>query len=129
MMVMRARENSIGAWAFLVGVILAIMVGVLTSLIKIPLLSQYNAQIYALLVLLGIVIGFIDVNEKDTQTFLMASTVLVIASRFGLDGIRGSLIGIEIGGMVSAIFAALLALFVPATIVVALKTVFSITKV
>ncbi len=41
------------------------------------------------------------------------------------DSVRGSLIGIGIGDTVSSVFAALLALFVPATIIVALKTVFS----
>ena len=41
----------------------------------------------------------------------------------------GSLIGIGIGDAVTSTFAALLVLFVPATILVALKVVFSIAKV
>src|SRR6056297_880009 len=98
-MVMKSKENSLGAWSFLIGVIL------------------------------GIIIGSVNVTGKDTQTFMIAGTVLVIVSRFGMDSVTGSLIGIGIGDVVSSVFGALLVLFVPATIIVALKTVFSIAQV
>ena len=45
------------------------------------------------------------------------------------EGIYGSLIGIGIQDIVSNTFSALLALFSPATIIVALKTVFNISKI
>ena len=129
-MVLKSRENSLGAWSFLIGVILAIIVGVFTTWFPIDSLKMYSPQIYGLLVLLGLFVGgFIKVEGKDSQTFLVASTVLVIVSRFGMDSVRGSLIGIGVGDMVSSVFGALLALFVPATIITALKTVFSVTKV
>jgi len=128
-MVIRAKENSVGAWAFLMGVILAIIVGLSTSLLPIASLSQYSSQIYGILMILGLLIGFVSIPGRDSQTFLWAGAVLVIISRFGMDSIQGSFIGIGIGDAVSSVFAALLALFVPATIIVALKTVFSIAKV
>ena len=128
-MVLKSKENSIGAWAFLVGVILAIVIGLSTTLISIPALTAYSKQIYAILVLLGIFVGFMNVAGKDSQTFLLAGTVLVIVSKFGMEGVTGSLIGIGVGDAVSSVFGALLALFAPATIIVALKTVFSIAKV
>lgn len=128
-MVIKSKENSVGAWAFLAGVVLAILIGVSTTVIPIPALTAYSAQIYAILSILGLVVGFINVTGKDSQTFLLAGAVLVIVSRFGMDSVTGSLIGIGVGDTVSSIFAALLVLFVPATIVVALKTVFSIAKV
>jgi hypothetical protein len=128
-MVIKARENSVGAWAFLMGVVLAIIVGLSTSLLSIPFLDQYTSEIYSILMILGLLIGFVSIPGRDSQTFLWAGAILVIISRFGMDSIRGSFIGIGIGDAVSSVFAALLALFVPATIVVALKTVFSIAKV
>ena len=76
-----------------------------------------------------LVIGFAGVSGRDSQSFLWAGAILVIVSRFGIDGVRGSLIGIGVGDAVSSVFAALLALFVPATIIVALKNLFSIAKV
>lgn len=128
-MPLKSKENSISAWAFLIGVLLAIIIGLSTTLISIPVLTTYSKQIYAILVLLGIFVGFMNVTGKDSHTFLMAGAVLVIVSRFGMDGVSGTLIGVGIADAVRSVFAALLALFAPATIIVALKTVFSIAKV
>src|SRR3990172_11318338 len=128
-MVIKSREDSFGAWAFLVGVILAVVIGLSTTLLPIPSLIQYNPQIYAILVILGLIVGYFNIRASESMTFLWAGAVLVIVSRFGMDSVTGSLLGIGIGPTVTSMFAALLALFVPATIVVALKTVFSIAKV
>ena len=129
-MVLKSKENIIGAWSFLVGVVLAVMVGVFTTLIKIPYLVTYSAQIYGLLVLIGIVVGsFIKVEGEESHTFLIAGAVLVIVSKFGKESVSGPLIGLGLGDVVSSIFGALLILFIPAMIIVALKTVFSIAKV
>ncbi len=129
-MVIKSKENSIGAWAFLVGVILAVLIGLSTTILSIPVITRLSVQIYGILVLLGLFIGFVNVPPgKDSQKFLWTGTALVVISRFGMEGVRGSVIGIGVGDAVSAVFGALLALFVPATIVVALKTVFSISKI
>ena len=128
-MVIRSKENVVGAWAFLVGVVLAVLIGLSTTLIPIPLLTAYSPQIYAILVLIGLFVGYVNVMGKDSQTFLIASAVLVIVSGFGMDAVRGSFIGFPIADAVSTVFGALLTLFVPATIIVALKTVFSVTRV
>ena len=128
-MAIRSKENSIGAWAFLIGVILAIVIGIGTTLIPIPELTRFSAQIYGVLVILGLMVGALNVTGKDSHTFMIAGTVLVIVSKFGMESITGSLIGIGIGDAVTSTFAALLVLFVPATILVALKVVFSIAKV
>ncbi len=126
---LRAQENVIGAWAFLIGVVLAIVIGISTSFVSIPFLTKYNASIYGILTLLGVVVGFTNVTGKESQTFLVAGAVLVIVSKFGMESVSGSFIGVGIYDLVSSIFGALLALFVPATIIVALKTVFSIANV
>lgn len=125
-----SKDNSFGVSAFAVGVVLAILIGVFTNLIPLPSLSRYSPQIYAVLVLLGLVVGFsIKMIGKESQTFLLAGAVLVVVSKFGMDSVRGSLIGIGVGDIVSTIFGALLALFVPATIIVAIKMVLSIPRI
>ena len=79
---------------------------------------------------MGIAVGsFIKVEGKENQTFLIAGAIIVIVSKFGRESVIGSLIGLGLGDVVSSIFGALLILFIPATIIVALKTVFSIAKV
>ncbi len=129
-MVIKSRENSTGAWAFFIGVVLAVIIGLSTLLIPIPSLRKYSSFIYLILVILGIIVGSsINVSGKDSQAFLITGAIIVIVGKFGMDSVTGSLIGIGIGDTVSSIFASLLALFVPATIVVALKTVFGLARV
>ncbi len=127
----KSSENSFGAWAFLIGVVLAVIIGLSTSsFLSLQKVITYSTQIYAILIIIGLLVGFsINVSGKDAQTFLIAGAILVIVSKFGMESVTGSLIGIGIGDTVSSTFAALLVLFVPATIIVALKTVFSIAKV
>lgn len=129
-MVLRSRENSIGAWLFFVGVILAVVVGLSTpSFLSIEEIAKFSKQIYAILVILGVSVGLvIKMEEKDSKTFMMAGAVLVIVSKFGMESVTGSLIGIGIGDTVVSTFSALLALFVPATIVVSVRTVFGLSK-
>jgi hypothetical protein len=127
----RAHETTISAWAFMLGVILAVIVGITaSSLLSIESVKSYSAPIYAGLVVFGLVVGFlIKGSAKESENFLVAGTVLVIISYFGKESVTGSLIGIGISDTVSSTFSALLALFVPATIVVALKRVFSLARV
>jgi len=129
-MVMKSKENSIGAWAFFIGVVLAVVIGLSTLLIPFPTLRKYSSFIYLILVVLGIIIGSsINVAGKDSQTFLITGAIIVIVGRFGMESVSSSLIGIGAGDTVSSIFASLLALFVPATIIVALKSVFGLARV
>lgn len=127
-MAIRSRENLFGAWAFLAGVVLALVLGIIPSLFTTSL-GGLNTAILALLVILGMVIGFVNVSPKDVNTFLMAAVSLVIVSFAGASGIRGiEFLNIAIGNIVSSTLGALLVLLVPATIVVAIKSLFSIAQ-
>jgi len=127
-MVIKSKENTIGAWAFLAGIILAIIAGVFAG-------SSSNPLILTIIVILGLIVGYF-VAEKDVQTFLFASAASLIASFAGIQGLasdvalRGIAVsGVQITKFMVSILGALLFLFIPATIVVAVKTVFSIAKV
>ena len=121
-MPIKSRENLFGAWAFLAGIVLAVLVGILAG-------DKTSPWILGVLAILGLVVGYF-VSEKNVQTFLLASVSLVIVSFAGIQGLvlDAAIRGIAIGRLVSAVLGALLVLFVPATIVVALKVVFSLAK-
>ena len=125
-MAIRDKENLWGAWAFLIGVVLALAVGILSAS-----LGQLNGIILAVLVILGLVVGFgfYTVSAKAVNTFLVASVSLVIVSFAGAEGIAGiQFLNINIGNIVSSTLGALLVMLVPATIVVAIKSLFSISQ-
>lgn len=119
----RSRENIIGAWAILIGIILAIIVGIFRAFIG----GALNSLILSVLAILGLVVGFF-VGERESKTFLIAAVSLVIVSFAGIQGmvLDAALSGFEIGEIVSSTLGALLVLFVPATIVVVVKMVFSV---
>ena len=117
MPVKKARENLIGAWAFLIGVILAVIIG----LFKAQLGATASNAILAILVILGLVVGLLNVGDKDVNTFLLAGLALVIVSYMG-----SSALGVI--SQIGEILNALLIMFIPATVIVALKSVFSIAK-
>jgi len=109
-----AEGNVLGAWAFLIGVILALILGLLGQEVT----MGWTAIV---LVILGIIIGLLNVGGEELKDFLLAGTALVIVSAFG----GQTLTQIP---YIGNIFAALVVLFSPATIVVALKAVFAIAK-
>ena len=126
-MPIRARDNIFGAYAFLVGVVLALSIGILATIYD---LQNALPMILTILGVIGVIVGFF-VAEKDVQTFLLASVSLVLVSYMGISGLvlGAAISGLGLVKMLSSVLQTLLALFVPATIVVAIKTVFSISRV
>lgn len=110
--------NLIGAWAFLIGVILAMVIGFFAN----SLSSSAYRGILIILVIIGIVIGLLNVKAKESSKFLFASLALVIV------GYTGGTVVLTVIPRLSEFFSALMILFVPATIIVALKTVFEASK-
>ena len=128
-MPIRSRENLIGAWAFLIGVILAVVGGILATFIG-EGKEVLNQGLLGLLSVLGLIVGYF-VAEKDVRTFLFASVSLVIVSFAGIQGgvLSAAILGIvNVNKLITNILGALMFLFVPATIIVALKTVFALAK-
>jgi hypothetical protein len=121
-MPIKYHENLVGAWAFLAGIVLAIVVGIFFR-------TNTSPIVLGVLALLGLILGFF-VSEKEVKTFLLAAVSLVIVSSLGIQGLvlDAAIRGINIGRLVSSVLGTLLVLFVPATIVVALKTMFSLAK-
>ena len=105
--------NMIGAWSFLIGVILAIILG---------LLGAVSPTVSTILVVIGIIVGLLNVADEETSPFLMSGAVLIIASAFGGNAISADLPSI------GRVLGALMLIFVPATIIVAIKNVFGLAK-
>lgn len=113
-----AKTNKIGVigqWAFLIGVIIAVIVGLL------GLAASENIAL--VLMVIGIIVGLLNVSDKESMHFLMSGVVLIIASGLG----KGAITEISIINL-PGVLTALMAIFVPATIIVAVKNVFSIAK-
>jgi hypothetical protein len=109
----KGKSNLLGAWAFLIGIILAVIFAIIGSF----------SWVAWVMIIIGLLIGILNIKDTETNAFLMAGVILVIVSYFGGD-VFGN---IKIAGIpiLSNFLANVLLLFVPATIIVALKSVFS----
>ena len=118
----KKTTKSLGAWAFLIGVVLAIVLGLFSS----KLGPDAVSAIVGLLVIGGIIIGLFNISSKETSKFLLASLSLVIVSFLGYNALSALDSITYIGPMLGDILNYLLILFVPTTIIVALKSLFEL---
>ena len=110
-----AKQNQdiskVGEWAFLGGVILAVLVGLVPGVLSQSLVSL-------VLVVLGILVGLINISTKETHGFLLAAVTLLVAGAAGLQTLPA------VGGIVNAILTNIVSFVAPASVIVALKAVF-----
>ena len=115
-------NKKIGNYSFIIGVILAVILGIASNQ-----LGAAEPWLISLLIILGLVVGFLNVAGKETKEFLTVATILVIISYAGS---AGQTLGeiVFIGQYIRNIFIQILAFVVPAAIVVALKDVAELAK-
>ncbi|MBI2628699.1 hypothetical protein HYW74_01290 [Candidatus Pacearchaeota archaeon] len=104
--------SKVASWAFLAGVVLAVILGAM---------GAASGTWILVLVLIGLIVGLLNVTGKEVTPFLLSGAVLIIASALGGSVFTGVM-------YVEDILAALLAIFTPATVIVAIKNVFSLAR-
>ncbi len=116
-------EKQIGNYSFIGGVILAVVLG-----LAIPALDAATPWLWSLLVLLGLVVGFLNISGKETKEFLWVTVALVIVAFAGSAQIDSWKDVRIIGPYLKGVFNSILALVVPASVVVGLKEVWTLAK-
>jgi len=110
-MVKKKSKGLIGKWAFSIALLVAIIAGILEP--------AGNATIAWILVVLGLIIGLVNITMKEVSTFLVAAIALVLMTT--------SLSILPALGMYLQSILVNIAVFVaPAAVVVALKAVYSV---
>ena len=115
-------DKRVGNYSFIIGVIIAIVLGLVGSI------GPATPWLASLLVVLGLIVGFMNVTGKETKEFLLVAAVLIIAASMG--GVGATLGGVQyIGSYLGGVFTQVLAFVVPATVVVALKDIWAMGQV
>ncbi len=104
--------RKLGSWAFIIGVILAVLAGLMPTM--------QTPTVTWVLVILGLIVGFLNITERETVEFLVAAVALLIA------GSAGSLPAL--GTVILAILENIVAFVAPAALVVALKAIYSLAQ-
>ena len=114
-----------GEWAFLLGVVLALIVGLFSTQ-----LGEAKAYVMGVLVILGFVVGLLNIKEKEINSFLIA-TIALLALLNVMGPISDTLelvpeVGATIAAWLSGFLGALGAFVAPAALVLALKAIYNL---
>ncbi len=120
-MVSSLSTQKIGGYAFIVGIVIALLAGIAGSLV-----AGYAGGITLVLVVLGLIVGYLNISDKEVVTFIVASIGLIVAGSANLKVIDSIVAGL--GTVLQAILANLVVFIAPAVIVVGLKTVYDLAK-
>ncbi len=116
-------EKKIGEVSFVLGVVLAVIIGLIGGY-----LGALGPWLISILVLLGLIVGFVNIGGKETKDFVWMAVALVLVAYIG--GASGTLTSVlYIGEYLSGVFNSIMAFVVPAVVVVALKEIYAFAQI
>ena len=118
-------SKELGKWCFLIGVIIALVIGIGSAVAGWPTGLAMN-WLVLILVVLGLVVGFANISAKESTPFLLAAIALLIANTAGLANLN-TLIP-KLGSVLAGIVSNLLIMVAPAALVVAVKGFYDMAK-
>jgi hypothetical protein len=103
--------SQVGKWAFIGGIVLAVIAAFVTQL----------SWIYWALAVLGVIVGFLNVTAEESRGFLLAAVALILSAS-AVQAIP------LVGETVTTIMANVVAFMSAAVLIVALKSLFETAK-
>lgn len=119
-MIFLAKKNSkkliekIGVWAYVVGFIIALLVAIASP-------TTLTAGSAALLAILGIIVGLINITDQEVSTYLMAAVAFIISAWA---------LGDTIGAwpFIKTFMTAIIVFTAPGALVVSFKALYNVAK-
>ncbi|MBS3062361.1 MAG: hypothetical protein J4203_00680 [Candidatus Diapherotrites archaeon] len=105
--------SKMGQYLFLLGILVALVNGFMPNAIP---------QVGLILVVIGLVVGFLNVTAHETHNFLLATVALLAANTAGTQAIP--MIGMYLAGILGGIAT----MAAPAALVVAVKALWGMAK-
>jgi len=109
-------NEAIGKWAFLIGLIIAVIAAFVTG---------YTELILLVLFILGLIVGFMNIHEKNVVKFLVALVALLVLGVASINAL--SVLGI-ISDYLNRILGNFIAFVSAAGLVVSIKSIIETTK-
>ena len=121
-------NEQIGSWAFILGVLIAVIVGLVGTFVA---LGTAAGRITLVLVILGFIVGFINISTKELNDFLTAGIAVIITA--GFVGTLAPLTALNtlitpLGTLLNSMFQNIVIFAAPAVLIVGLKAIFNIAK-
>ncbi len=112
--------SMIGFWAFIIGLVIALAVGIMAALGTAEAIMPATIIV---LIILGLLIGFLNITAKEILLFLVATIALVVVG-----GVFAPLSTFSIGKILDSVLALIATLMAPAAIVAAIKALWAVGK-
>ncbi len=113
------NQNSlreIGAWSFVIGLILAIFAGFAGIVTWVPVT----------LFILGLIVGFLNIGRKETSSFLLALAILLLVGVGGLQAI--GMAGSSFSETIQAMLQNFISFLSAAGLIVSIKSILAVVK-
>ena len=110
-------EEKYGEWAFLGGILIALVLGLLAAQVE-----SLITLIYGILALLGLIVGLLNITEKETNSFLIAAIALAVLPS-ALDRLY-TILPAEVSGPLGRFVIAIGVFVAPAAFILALKAIY-----
>ena len=104
----------IGFWAFIVGLIIAVVAGIFWP---------QNTTLIVVLIILGVIIGLLNITAKEFMLFLLATIALVVVGN-----VFAPLTALSLGIVLGNILSYVAILVAPAAIIAAIKALWAVGK-
>lgn len=110
-------DVELGRYAFAVGVLAALMFAFIN-------MNELPKEFGAFLVIVGVIIGLINITHKERNLFLVATVALIVTNGANI----GSIGLWEFGRFLQAFIWNLTILFAPAAVIIALEAIYSLAR-
>jgi len=118
--------EQVGSWAFILGVVIAVIVGIVGTFVG---LGAAAGWITLVLVILGFIVGFINISGKELNDFLTAGIAVILTSGFAMAPLLAlDVLIAPLGTLLNNMFSNIVVFAAPAVLIVGLKAVFNIAK-
>lgn len=130
--------KNIGSWAFIIGFVIALIAGIIAGLNATGAVNigfGMNAMLIGLLVLIGVVVGLVNISSGESMTFLVAAVAIMVspAGFSAMASAAGGVMGLTnilgaVAGFLSALTSTIAIFVAPAAIIVALKAIYKTAR-
>jgi len=104
----------IGFWCFIIGLIVAVVCGII---------APKNEIVIIILVVFGIIIGFLNITAKEVMLFLLATIALIVAGN-----VFAPLTMLGVGAILGNMLGYVATLMAPAAVITAIKALWAVGK-
>ena len=123
-------SQKVGSYAFLLGVIIALIAGIVQ--VAVGLDAVVASWLLLILVILGLIVGFLNIKDKHVTDFLIATIAVamigLVALNPAVQAVPVDMIAAPIVALINNIVGNIVTLVAPAALIVGVKQILALTK-